>query len=266
MTKVLNTLLFRLTKSKLLWILLAITVAMALFEVALYAALPNLLTGEELGSLEGIISLEDMFSLTVSTVSRPDTYSAMFVVIFSALFLGADFSEGTIRNAVLSNKSRWQIYAAYLIVAAGACLLFVFVQTAVYMVALALMGAFDSLSATQVVTGVFSAMGCGVVSCLVMATTTLLVLVATKKKALAIILPLAGTMLVSGVLEVVVMLGQMQGSSLGFLHWIPFAQQMFFDASAPNGALLGKILLVNGLLAVGEGALGYFVFAKAQLK
>ena len=266
MTKVLNTLLFRLTKSKLLWILLGITVAMALFEVGLYAALPYILTGEEMGSLEAIVSLGDMFSLTVSTVSRPDSYSAMFVVIFVALFFGADFSEGTIRNAVLSNKSRWQIYAAYLIVAAGACLAFVLVQTAVYMIALALMGSFASLSATQVVTGVFSAVGCGVVSCLVMAMVTLLVLVATKKKALAIILPLAGTMLVSAVLETVVLIGQLQGSSLDFMQWIPFAQQMFFDASVHNGALLGKILVTNGLLAVGEGALGYFVFAKAQLK
>ena len=266
MTKVLSTLWFRLTKSKMLIVLLALVAGMALIDIGLYTMLPYILSGEEMGSLEAVMDLSDMFSLTVTSVARSDSYASMITVIFVALFLGADFSEGTIRNAILSNKSRWQIFGAYLVVATGACLVFVGVQTAVYLVYLACSNGFADYTTAQVVSGIFSAVGSGFVSCLLMATTALFVLVGTQKKVLAIILPLALNMVCATAFEIVVTLGQMLGSSLGFLQWIPFAQQMFFDAGAVEGALLGKILLVNGLLAIGEGACGYFVFAKAQLK
>jgi len=264
MSKVLNTLLFRLKKSKILWVLLALTVAMALLDVGLLKLLP-LIAGSGSDMVATLLG-GDAFATTFSTLARTDSYSAMFVVFFVALFVGTDFSEGTLRNVLLSNKSRLQIYLAYLIVSVGCCIAFVFAQAAVYVVALALMGEFAKYTLVQALTGIFYSIGLGVLSCLVMAATTLLVLVGTKKRVLAVILPLAGTMVLATVFEVVVLVAQVQGMAVGALQWIPFAQQMFFNAGANNGALLGKILLVNGLLAAGEGVLGYFVFAKAQLK
>ena len=50
MTKVLSTLWFRLTKSKMLIVLLALVAGMALIDIGLYTMLPSILSGEEMGS------------------------------------------------------------------------------------------------------------------------------------------------------------------------------------------------------------------------
>ena len=80
-------------------------------------------------------------------------------------------------------------------------------------------------------------------------------------------MPLIAVVVVPVIIEVIFYLAIfVNGSSIGVWEWVPFVQQMMFDASAHNGALLGKTLLTNSLLTVALGASGGLVFAKAQLK
>ena len=264
MINVLNTLLFRIKKSKLLFVLLAFVVVLSAVESALYLGLLNY-SGEE-AEMVGQLVGGDIFSLSMSSLVRVESYAPMFTAIFVALFLGTDFSEGTIRNAVLSNKKRWQIYLAYVIVALGVGVLFVLAQAVASIVGIAATDGFADYSATEVLTGTFASVGLGILSSWVMAMGALCMLVATKKKALSLILPLASVIALSTVLEIVVLWASLQGSYIGYMEWIPFVQLMFYSPVSVDGALIGKILLINGLLAVGEGVLGNFVFAKAQLK
>ena len=264
MTNMLNALFFRLRKMKLLWILLAVLVALSIADTGLYQVILDM-AGGDMGDLSMILG-GDTFVLSMSAVAKGDSYSAILTVIFVALFIGADFSDGTLRNAVLANKGRWQIFAAYTIVSLVVSLGFVAVQTIVYVIYLAFAGVWATYAPSVVLTGLFSGFGIGVVTCWAVAMMTLLTLVLFKKKSLAIILPLVVVIVLSAVLEVYYLLSLIAGSNAEVCEWIPFIQQMLFDASLHDGALLGKILLTNSLLSIVLGAVGGLVFAKAELK
>jgi hypothetical protein len=210
--------------------------------------------------------LGDMFSALFNSASTASSNSVVLSIIFTALFCGADFSGGTIRNAILAKKSRWQITASYAVVSVLYSWVLIAVEVLVYVVFCAIFGAFTDYSASTVVTGVFSALGVGVVTCTFASMLTLMMLLLTKKKSLAIVIPLVAVIVLAGVVQLFYALALIQGKSTTVWEWLPFSQHIIFDASAVNGALLGKILISNVLFACGFGGIGYAVFNKAQLK
>lgn len=110
MIKLLRADLVRMYKTKLFWICAAAAMALGFFGSVLkgtmLASFPNGLSGEEIGAYSAMLT-------------------AVFITaVFSALFLGTDHSDNTIRNKLAVGYTRAEIYFADLFVVTTGALCF----------------------------------------------------------------------------------------------------------------------------------------------
>lgn len=128
MSNLLKADLYALRKNKMTYILLAVCVGLSLMSLGLYAGI-NLLAGElleesaqeveELGGA-GFSELFSARGLMLGTFSLTQN-AGLIIPIFTGILILADVRHGTIRNKVISGKSRVQIYLSHLIVATLVC-------------------------------------------------------------------------------------------------------------------------------------------------
>lgn len=98
MIKLLNANFYRLKKNKIFWLINFISFGLALFNVFHYQ------------SLRGIATLDRIITEYMTL------YLGIFVAFFVSIFTGIEYSDGTIRNKVISGHKRTHIYLANLIV------------------------------------------------------------------------------------------------------------------------------------------------------
>ena len=271
MINILQTEFFRLKKSKLFWALLGVTAALPLISALVSLAVNYFAMdvfqeqGIEL-SFGEMIRNSNMFGQGLSSVTSltGDTFLAL---ICTSIFLCKEFSSGTFHNMLLANKSRLQLYLSYMTVAVviGAAYLGVsFVSTFVFWAAIF---GFGSLSATTVITACLIALAMGLVSTIFVQTMMCMFMFGTRKMAVTIVCPLVISIIVPSLVLSFVQsfttLGLMTDADLS---WMPMYNTSLLLVTAPDAALVGKILMYNIPLSVLFGFMGWVTFRKADLK
>lgn len=199
-----------------------------------------------------------------------------------SIFLCKEFSDGTVRNTLLSNKSRAELYWAYALTAGiigGSFLVAYFVSA---LLALGIPFGFGTATFAQGLTSCLTSLMLGILSLVFVISCVLMFMFATGKQASAIILPMlvmallpsiisSAVELVSGLIYTLQMLGQNGSVDVPFdfvmdESWIPLHNATLFDASNLDGALIGKIAMYYLLFSALFIFLGRLAAVKRDLK
>ena len=277
MLNVLQTQLYRLKKSKLFWALFIVCGVLPLigmlFTTALLSVLSDVFSGDSfvifdsLRAEGGRMTLSALGGLT-SLGSNP----ALFSLICSSIFLSGEFSGGAIRNMVLANKSRTQIFLSFLSV--SLIIGFSYLGVA-YLSTLTFYGiamGFGGVTAQAALSGCFSTLFLGLISIALVQSCVCLFLFVTRKTGPTVAFPLLimilAPSLISTVVDIItgvkILVGQ--GVSQTALSWIPLYNMDLFSASSVDGAIIGKIVLYNVPLAALLSTLAWLAIDKADLK
>ena len=278
MLNVLNTQLFRLKKSKLFWALFIVCAALPLLGMVLSAsvmaglgdliedgggaALLEILRGEG-----GYITLQVLGNLTAFG-SDP----ALFSLITSSIFLSGEFTSGAIRNMVLANKSRTQIFLSFLSVALIIGFSYYGVSYAVSILSYGLLAGFEGIAVADAVTGCVVSFLLGLLTIAFVQAIVCFFLFITRKTGGTIAFPLLVVILLPSLVTTFVKIVEGikvafgQSLSAAALGWIPLHNLSMYNATAVDGALVGKIILYNGLLAALFSFFGWLALDKCDLK
>ena len=254
MLNIVKSLLFRLKQTAMFWIMLGLcalgpVLALLLNQLVLEIA-------KVLIDMPTNLGLETVTYMSLTGLASPSSTINFLALLCTSIFLSKEFTDGTIRNTLLSNKSRWQLYSAYGVVSliiGGSFLLANFVST---LLALGIPFGFGNVAAGQAITSCACSLLLGICSLLFVISCVLMFLFATGKQGASIILPILVTIflpeLVASVVEIVttiLMLAQMGGSSVDFsadfYSWVPLYNSYLYDAIAVDGGLVAKIALYD---------------------
>ena len=277
MLNVLRTQLFRLKKSKLFWAMFIVCAVLPfvgmLFTTALLSFLVSVFSGEVGGALSALRSEGGRITMSAfNGLASLGSTPVLFSIICSSIFLSGEFSGGAIRNMVLANKSRTQIFLSFFSVAliiGFACFGAAYVSTLTFYGAIV---GFGGVTVSQAVSGCFSAMFLGMLSIALAQACVCLFLFVTRKTGATVAFPLLiiilAPSLISAVVDIVAGLKLLVGQSVSAttLSWIPLYNMDMFNAAAVDGAIVGKIALYNVPLAAIFATLGWLAIYKADLK
>lgn len=266
---------FRLIKSKLFWIMLAICFAAPiLLSLALVGlvSLIDAIGGTDSNNISYLLHTIGVTPLTLSELPNVSGNIFLLSLISSSVILSKEFTDGTMRNAILANKSRKQLFFAYLIVAIFigiAYLLTYFISTLIFV--LPIFG-FNDLPAGDAATGFLCSLALGICAVVFVQTCVIMFLFSVRKQWATVLFPILITRFVPALFSIIVSIitvGEaFQGNTLSeaFISWMPFVNASLFNAAAVNGALVGKILLYYAIFSGVFIVSGYFTFEKADLK
>ncbi len=276
MLNIVKSLLFRLKKSSMFWIMLAIIAFLPVLTLLLnqlVIELAEIFVGMPLDmglEMTTYMSLTELVSLS-SNVN-------FLTLLCVSIFLCKEFTDGTIRNVLLSNKSRVSLYSAYGVVSliiGGSFLVANFVSI---LLALAIPFGFGDVTPNQAISSVLCSLLLGILSLILVVSCVLMFLFATGKQAPSIMLPILVTLFLPGIMTSIVelvsslvMLIQMGnpdalvGVNIDYT-WVPLYNAMMYDSSSVDGALVAKISLYYVVLSALFVFLGGLAAVKKDLK
>lgn len=276
MLNIVKSLLFRLKKSSMFWIMLAIIAFLPVLTLLLnqlVIELAEIFVGMPLDmglEMTTYMSLTELVSLS-SNVN-------FLTLLCVSIFLCKEFTDGTIRNVLLSNKSRVSLYSAYGVVSliiGGSFLVANFVSI---LLALAIPFGFGDVTPNQAISSVLCSLLLGILSLILVVSCVLMFLFATGKQAPSIMLPILVTLFLPGIMTSIVelvsslvMLIQMGnpdalvGVDIDYT-WVPLYNAMMYDSSSVDGALVAKISLYYVVLSALFVFLGGLAAVKKDLK
>ena len=264
MLNIVKSLLYRLKKNKMFWIMLGVCA----FLPVLTLLLNNLILefADIFVDVPLDMGLEMTTYMTLSELVSLSSNANFFTLLCVSIFLCKEFTDGTIRNALLSNKSRINLYTGYgltALIIGGSYLVTYFVST---LLALAIPFGFGDVTPNQAVTSCLCSLMMGVLS----------LLFATGKQAPSIVLPLLVTMFLPGLMTSVVELvstlielAKFGGAEITTeidYTWVPLYNAMLYDSAEVDGALVGKISLYYILFTALFVFLGGLTAVKKDLK
>ena len=276
MLNVLQTQLFRLKKSKLFWALFIVCAVLpligALFTSALLQIYSRIFAGEGadiIGNLEGGEFTMSVLRGLASLGSNP----ALFSVICSSIFLSGEFSGGAIRNMVLANKTRTQIFLSFLSVAMIIGVSYLGVSYASALLCYGVAMGFDGLTVSNALSSCFATLFLALLSIAIAQSCVCLFLFSTRKTGATVAFPLLIIILapsvISGLVELIVGLRVVVGKEVSdvILSWIPLynLESIYISSTAVDGALVGKIALYNIPLAALFAVFGWLA-SKSDMK
>ena len=253
MLNIVKSLLFRLKQTKMFWIMLglcALGPVLALLLNQLVLEIAKVIT-----PLPSDLGLETVTYMSLTGLASIASTTNFLALLCVSIFLSKEFTDGTIRNALLSNKSRWQLYGAYGVVSlivGGSFLMANFVSI---LLALGIPFGFGSVAPNQAISSILCSLMLGICAVLFVTSCVLMFLFATGKQGASIILPILVTIflpdIVASVVEIattMLMLAQMGGNTaveLGndFYSWIPLYNSYLYDATSVDGGLVAKIAM-----------------------
>lgn len=261
--------LFRLVKGKAFWIMLGIAAACPILLILLnaFAAIGYGVEGNIIALLRGAGITTVLLQYT--TMINNDV--VLLAVIASSVILSREFSDGTMRNVVLANKSRAALYFAYFITAMIVAVAYLAAFYAATLIIVAPIFGFNA-SAAKATTAVFSSFGLGVIALIFMESAVCMFLFGTRKQWATILFPLLIWFLVptiiSQVLETVstALADNGQALSLAAQRWIPFVNMQYSDPINIDGAIAGINVMYLSVFTAVFTVSGYYTFKKADLK
>ena len=261
---------FRLKKSKTFWIMIGV---LALLPLLGWAFTSIILAGL-LVTTGGMLGTVDISQITVSSLSEManiGTLPDLLGLICAAVFLSKEFTDGTIRNAILAAKSRSQIYFSYLIVALTIGLS---MKVSYFLSTLVVYGStfgFKTLSPFDATMACITSFMLTILCTLFVQTCTTMFLFVGKKQSTALIYPILITTFATGIIQalasVVDMIAGINGTySEEWKTWIPLLNLSYFDAGAVDARLFFKGAMYLALFTALFVFVGRNAFAKADLK
>lgn len=261
---------FRLKKSTLFWVFLGLCAVLPIFSMLLLVGLDALM-----GAIGDVSLAENYGNSLYSSMTQFASYSsnpALFAMICSSILLSREFSQGTIRNAILANKSRTQVFFAYSITA-----LFIgtsyFVTNFVFEFAmLAPIMGFGTLTAGKATSVILCSFAMGLGATLFTQSLVCMFLFAKRKQAATIAWPLAisfvGVGVVASIIEEIIFAVQMSGKvvSQTTLDCLPFYNLYLLVGTIPNGLAMGMVILYDVVFSALFFGLGYISIRKVDLK
>ena len=274
MKQLLNALVFKTNKSKYFWVLLVVSASLPVVGALI---INLLLIGMEwlmefAGTPIDLSHLTQSALMNFSTSVTPASDVTLLSVIFVALFVTQEFSDGTIRNMFVANKSRKQIFASTSIGCYVATCLFQLADFAMRIVVFGLMFGFGNLTAGQVVTSLLVCFVSSLFVSIFVSACACYVAFATRKTMQSVVVPMLVCFLLPELLSTLVQIGVQTMPALGnvlsyeVLMWIPFGNSYLFDPTKPDFALVAILALYHTLFGTILFVLGYRKFAKADLK
>ena len=277
MLSVLNTQLFRLKKSKLFWAMIIVCAALPLLGVLLTSTIANAISslmGEEGSEILQLLQGEGGYLTLMQLGSLTELGSdpALFSLIASSIFLSGEFTSGAIRNMVLANKNRTQIFLSFLCVAliiGFACFGASYVSTLLFY---GVVIGFDGVTVAKALTGCFSTLFLGLLTIALVQACVCFFLFVTRKTGGTVAFPLLviifAPSVMNTIVNIVTIVKAMGGQtvSAAALSWVPLYNMSQFQAASIDGALIGKIVLYNAPLAALFAFFGWFALDKSDIK
>lgn len=281
MLSILNAELFRLKKSKLFWIMFGLCIALPILSLLLVLGLTGLIEAlinslEELDTantnITEMLRAMDLTNMELQGLSSLSNTSAFLALICTGVVLSKEFSDGTMRNVILANKSRKQMYFAYLLTAMIVGSMYLLAYFATIMILFAPIYGFGQSSAGQAASSVFCSLALGLLSMAFVESCVCMFLFCVRKQWATILFPILICLVAPGVLTTIVtivsavLLFNGHTISDAMMSWIPLVNAQLYQAGNIDGGLVGKIALYYALFTGGFIALGYFTFEKSDLK
>ena len=277
MINILQTELFRLKKSSLFWALLGVCAGLPLISlmlqliVVIFTAMA--FGGGEIGDLWALMHQTGATATMLTSLSGWSSDPALFSVICSSIVLSKEFSGGTVRNMLLANKSRKQLFFSFALVALIIGVSYFAIAFVAILLMQGTMFGFGEMSATEAVTACFSSLALGLLSIVAVQSCVCMFLFATRKTgatvACSIVVCLFAPSIIYTLVEVaeaIRMLMDVPSMSEAALGWIPLYNMYLYDASSVNGALVGKIVLYQAMIIAFFGGMGWLGIRKRDLK
>lgn len=271
MINIIKVELFRLKKSKITWVMLGLTVASPL----LMALLSIIANGLFAGSLENLgIALR---SVDLTTQLLGDTSallgdSSMWALIATAVVLSKEFVDGTMRNVILANKSRAELYFGYLITSLIVACAYLFAYLFTTLAIVAPIFGFSNLNAGQAITAVLCSLALGLIAIAFVQSCMCMFMFGVRKQWATILLPILVCLFAPSIFEIIVqiiafaMLHVGQPISEEALRFVPFINLEFLDLTNIDGAVAGMHILYCAVFTAVFVVSGYYTFKKSDLK
>lgn len=274
MLNVLNMQLYRLRKSKLFWAMFIVCAALPFVGMLFFKGLLAFVDGAFEGALTDVLdSLQSSFTMSAFTgLSQLGSDPVLFSIICSSIFLSGEFSGGAIRNMILANKSRTQIFFSFFSISMIIGLSYLGAGYASTLLFYGLALGFEGLTVTQAISGCAAALFIGILSIAIAQACVCMFLFATRKTGTTVAFPILVVVLVPSIINAVVdivagvriLTGEMVSAEA--LSWIPLYNLGMFASSDVDGALVGKIALYNIPLAALLAFFGWLAIDRADLK
>lgn len=277
MIDVLSTQLYRLKRSKLFWWMFGVCAVLPLigmlFTTLLVGVLENVAQSEGVSIWEGLRMQGGMLTLTaISGFARLSSNPALFSVICSSIFLSGEFSGGAIRNMVLANKNRTQIFLSFFsisLIIGFSYLAVAFVSTITFY---GMVLGFGGLTVSQTLGGIFATLFLAMISVAFAQACVCMFLFVTRKTggtvAFPILVIILAPSIVATIVESVLATKLLTGQEIALesLSWVPLYNMQMFNAAEVDGAIVGQIVLYNVPIAALFAFFGWLAISKADLK
>ncbi|MCM1360209.1 MAG: ABC transporter permease [Corallococcus sp.] len=277
MISILSAELYRLKKSKIFWILLGLCVALPLISLVITLALVGIIETIfddtlGMGAIGELLRAMDMTNLALTDLSALLNDAALLALICSGVVLSKEFTDSTMRNVILANKSRRQMYFAYLLTAIIIGASYMMTYFATILIIYAPIYGFGDITAGQAASACFCSLALGLLTIAFAESCVVMFLFSIKKQWATILFPMLICMFAPGIVESIVslvqivMMFQNQVLDEAVISWLPFANVQLYNSSSIDGGLVGKIALYYILFTAVFIVSGYYTFEKKDLK
>lgn len=267
MKNTISSLLYRLLRTKTLWILLIIAVALPFISAVTLSAAEGLME-----NMSGMFGLEingigvDVLTLAGAEVSLAGD-AALLTIIGVAIIIASEFSYGTVHNSLVSGKSRTKVFFGYAVISAVISVIITTVYcTCNFLFNFAFLGN-GGYTPSALANGFFVSYALAIIMTLFSAMVTLLFTVTTQKKSMAILLPILVCSLLPGILTTITSVALLTGDlSMEVASWLPIVNISVFNATDIDGALVLKIVLMTVILVAAATAGAWAIFRRKDIK
>lgn len=265
--------LFRLKKSVLFWVMLGLTIAIPLFGAISMLTVSGI-ADKASGQLGELLSQLGLTTQYLQGSAQLSSWPAILALITSAIVLSTEFTDGTVRNVLLANKSRAELYFAYLVISMIVAVTYFAAYFVIILIIIVPIFGFDGMSAGQAVSGCLCSFGLGIVALIFVETCMCMSLFAIRKQWAAILIPLLISIFApaliaafaSLILAAMALKGQIASVDDLSLRWVPFANTLSYNPATLDAVTIGMSVLYTALFSAAFVVIGYFAFKKSDLK
>ena len=265
--------LFRIKKSALFWVMLGLSAASPIISVLLNASALSLLGFAGQVSFNVLDALREA-GMTASLLQQPAITSgdiALWSIIATAIVLSKEFTDGTMRNVMLANKKRTELYFAYLITSMIVAVTYLVAYLVVTLIAIAPIMGFQGATAGEVVSAIFCSLALGILTVAFTEACVCMFVFTVRKQWAAILFPLL-VWYAPSVLNLIIGMANITIGGLGatvthdYERWIPFYNAQLYNPLNIDGVVVGMNILYISIFTAAFVCIGLFTFKKADLK
>ena len=271
MINIIKVELYRLKKSTLMWVMFGLTVASPLLTALLSLIVNGLVVGSASNLLSALRSSILTFTLLQDTSALLGD-STMWALIATGVVLSKEFVDGTMRNVILANKTRAELYFGYLITSVIVSFAYLLAYLLTVLVIIAPIFAFNNAAASTVITAILCSLALGIAVLAFVQSCMCMFMFTVRKQWATILLPILICLFAPSVFQIIVQLVTFAKSvsgqpiSEGALRFVPFINLEYLNLANIDGAVVGMHIFFCVVLTAVFVVSGYYSFKKADLK